>query len=110
MAVFPVDFFIITSLEKINIWFVFPMSSNLGRHKEVILFEITEKNFEFYFYFQTASVHFSTCSSGTWKCEVEDMCDKSCPNGLVFKEDVPPCIPTCETHFAEVPEECPYGQ
>ncbi|XP_063716118.1 SCO-spondin-like [Symsagittifera roscoffensis] len=50
-----------------------------------------------------------TCSSGTWKCEVEDMCDKSCPNGLVFKEDVPPCIPTCETHFAEVPEECPYG-
>ena len=52
---------------------------------------------------------FSTCSSGTWKCEVEDMCDRGCPSGLVFKKDVPPCIPTCDTHFADIPVECPYG-
>ncbi|XP_075252382.1 mucin-6-like isoform X2 [Convolutriloba macropyga] len=50
-----------------------------------------------------------TCSSGTWKCEVEDMCDRGCPSRLVFKKDVPPCIPTCDTHFADIPVECPYG-
>ena len=51
----------------------------------------------------------SECSSGTWKCSMESFCNRTCPANKVFKEDVVPCLPTCETHFSRTAFECPFG-